>query len=521
MTEVTAEMIERGRGADPRIAAQRRKIALKVREAREKLTSSGSGHRAFDIALLRLYAERRRAAAPSFAWLGVALAVVSLHWTSATILLGWLTLTATVNVIVYRLAGAFLGQTATGVDVKKWRRAFVLAESAQGCAFALIVLLAFTTTDPSAGTFVLIALLMVAAMNATVTATIPAAVYGCLTPMTLATIGVLRPSDLITSDALLAVLTLGTQGYFVALARKLYAAAVEALTFQAEKDDLIAELEQSKANSDLARRRAEESNLAKSRFLATMSHELRTPLNAILGFSEVMKSELFGCHAVPAYKDYSSDIHASGEHLLMLINEILDLSRVEAGRYDLREESIDLRGLLEECRHLVTLRAKKKDIAISQEKGDVLARLWADERAVRQVALNLLSNAIKFTPQGGQVHVRLGSTQDGGQFFSISDTGNGIPENEIPIVMSSFGRGTLAHKTAEEGTGLGLPIVKGLVELHGGTFVLRSKVREGTEVTVRFPSERVMNVLPHLEVEMPEVPLLHRSRMMGSVRTAA
>ncbi len=521
MTEVTAEMIERGRGADPRVAAERRSIALKVREAREKLTSSGSGHRAFDIALLRLYAERRRAAAPGFAWLGVAFALVSLHWTSISVLLGWLTLSATVNVVAYRLAGTFLAQSATGVEVKRWGRAFVLAESAQGCASALIVLLAFTTKDPSAATFVLIALLMVAAMNATVTATIPAAVYGCLTPMTLATVGVLRPSNLVASDALLAVLALGTQGYFIALARRLHAAAVDALTFQAEKDDLIAELEQSKANSDLARRRAEESNLAKSRFLATMSHELRTPLNAILGFSEVMKSELFGAHAVPAYKDYSSDIHVSGEHLLMLINEILDLSRVEAGRYDLREESVDLRGLLDECRHLVTLRAKKKDIAIYQESGEPLARLWADERALRQVALNLLSNAIKFTPQGGQVHIRLGSTQDGGQFFSIADTGNGIPENEIPIVMSSFGRGTLAHKTAEEGTGLGLPIVKGLVELHGGTFVLRSKVREGTEVTVQFPPERVMSVLPRLEVEIPEAPLPSRARLLASARSAA
>ena len=131
-----------------------------------------------------------------------------------------------------------------------------------------------------------------------------------------------------------------------------------------------------------------------------MSHELRTPLNAILGFSEVMKTELFGAHAVPAYKDYANDIHSSGEHLLMLINEILDLSRVEAGRYELREESVDLQVLIDECRHLVTLRAKKKDIVLQQDIAGPLPRLWVDERAVRQVALNLLSNAIKFTPQG-------------------------------------------------------------------------------------------------------------------------
>jgi len=235
-----------------------------------------------------------------------------------------------------------------------------------------------------------------------------------------------------------------------------------------------------------------------------MSHELRTPLNAILGFSEVMQAELFGRHAVPAYKDYAKDIHSSGEHLLMLINEILDLSRVEAGRYELREESVDLEAIVDECRHLVSLRAKKKDIQINEEPCERLPRLWADGRAIRQVALNLLSNAIKFTPQGGQVRIRLGATADGGQFFSIADTGAGIPENEIPLVMASFGRGTLAHKNAEEGTGLGLPIVKGLVELHGGTFTLMSKVREGTEVTVAFPPERAMTILPRMEIE-PEV----------------
>jgi len=232
-----------------------------------------------------------------------------------------------------------------------------------------------------------------------------------------------------------------------------------------------------------------------------MSHELRTPLNAILGFSEVMQAELFGQHAVPAYREYAKDIHSSGEHLLMLINEILDLSRVEAGRYELREEWVDLEAILDECRHLVALRATKKSIQIIEEPAARLPRLWADGRALRQVALNLLSNAIKFTPQGGQVRIQLGATESGGQFFSIADTGAGIPENEIPLVMASFGRGTLAHKTAEEGTGLGLPIVKGLVELHGGTFTLTSKVREGTEVTVMFPPERAMTVLPRLDIE--------------------
>ena len=234
-----------------------------------------------------------------------------------------------------------------------------------------------------------------------------------------------------------------------------------------------------------------------------MSHELRTPLNAILGFSEVMKAELFGAHSVPAYKDYANDIHSSGQHLLMLINEILDLSRVEAGRYELKEESVSLPGVVEECRHLLAMRAKNRTISITEALDKDLPRIWADERAVRQVTLNLLSNAIKFTPQGGSIVIKVGWTSSGGQYLSIRDTGPGIAEEEIPIVLASFGRGSLAQKNADEGTGLGLPIVKGLVELHGGEFRLKSKLREGTEVIVIFPPERVMNALPQLDPDAP------------------
>jgi two-component system, cell cycle sensor histidine kinase PleC len=421
-------------------------------------------------------------------------------------LLIWLAIQFSSLLLSHALATKFMDLEQASVNVRRWRRIFVLAEVMQGIVWALFVALVSTTNEPTARTFVLIMLFLIAAINATITASIPIVVYAGLAPMTAAIVAFLRPDSLIDPTTPLVALACAALLAFAILAKNLYSRALDTLSFQSEKDELIAELEQAKTNSDLARRRAEEANLAKSRFLATMSHELRTPLNAILGFSEVMKSELFGGHTVSAYKEYSNDIHSSGEHLLTLINEILDLSRVEAGRFELKEEPVSLGHILEDCRHLLSLRAKKREIVIHESAEPYLPRLWADERAVRQVALNLLSNAIKFTPPGGGITIKIGWTSAGGQYFSVKDTGHGIPDEEIPVVMSSFGRGTLAQKNAEEGSGLGLPIVKGLVELHGGTFTLKSKVREGTEVIVVFPPERVMNALPQLDPDESNQP---------------
>jgi two-component system cell cycle sensor histidine kinase PleC len=503
MTEVTAEMIERGRGVDPKIAAERRRLSAKVREAREKLTSAGSGHRTFDVELLQLFAKGRQSSTFGLALFAVVAAAVATAWVPLTPLLIWLGIELATLFISSALAAKFCSLEPAGVNVGRWRSNFIIAEVIQGIVWAQLVGLVGETQDADGRTFILIVLLLVAAMNATITASIPIAVYAGLAPMTAAIVAFLWPMSLTDKSMPLAILACGTLLYSALLAKKLYARSLDTLSFQSEKDELIAELEQAKANSDLARRRAEEANLAKSRFLATMSHELRTPLNAILGFSEVMKAELFGAHKVPSYKEYSNDIHISGQHLLTLINEILDLSRVEAGRYELKAEPVALNHIMDDCRHLMALRAKKRDINVSESSEPELPRIWADERAVRQVALNLLSNAIKFTPPGGTVTIKVGWTSAGGQYFSVKDTGPGIPEEEIPIVMSSFGRGSLAQKNADEGSGLGLPIVKGLVELHGGTFTLKSIVREGTEVIVVFPPERVMNALPRLDPEEP------------------
>ena len=279
---------------------------------------------------------------------------------------------------------------------------------------------------------------------------------------------------------------------FAFISQRVHDDARTTIRSNAEKDLALLDAREAEALSDEARRRAEEANLAKTRFLATMSHELRTPLNAVIGFSEMMQAEMFGPLGHEKYKGYLGDIHQSGSHLLKLINEILDLSRVEAGRYDLHEEAIDLCEIVSDALQMIRPKADGKGLDAQLRAERDLPRVWADERAVRQVVLNLLSNAVKFTPKGGQVVVKVGWTQGGGQYVAVLDTGPGIPEDEMQLVLSSFGQGSIALKVAEPGTGLGLPIVQAFMEMHDGRFELTSQLRRGTQATAIFPRRRVM-----------------------------
>jgi two-component system cell cycle sensor histidine kinase PleC len=289
------------------------------------------------------------------------------------------------------------------------------------------------------------------------------------------------------------------QLFVSAIAIRLQESDIRDIALKSEKDAMIADLETARIMSETARSQAEEANLAKSRFLAAMSHELRTPLNAILGFSEVMGNELLGPIENEHYKEYAQDIHASGAHLLSLINEILDLSRIEAGRYELREEPLYLHEVSHDAMNMIELRAASKEIKLHARIQENLPKILADQKAVRQIMLNLLSNAVKFTPKGGDVTLKVGWTASGGQYFSITDTGPGIPEEEIAIVLSPFGQGSIAIDSAEQGTGLGLPIVRAMVDLHQGKFELQSKLRVGTSVTVKLPAKRVLESMPAYE----------------------
>ena len=240
-----------------------------------------------------------------------------------------------------------------------------------------------------------------------------------------------------------------------------------------------------------AKGKAEAANEAKSEFLANVSHEPRTPLNAIIGFSEIIGTETFGPVGNVKYREYAHDINESGQHLLNLINDILDLSKVESGMAELHKENVEIRDIARTVLSLVGERAEKGGIKVQLNLADHLPMLWADRRNLIQILVNILANAIKFTEAGGKVMLKIWCRTDSGYVFQVIDNGIGIALEDIPKALSQFGQVDGALNRRYEGAGLGLPLTKSLVDLHGGSLDLQSEVGHGTTVTVRVPAERV------------------------------
>ena len=258
---------------------------------------------------------------------------------------------------------------------------------------------------------------------------------------------------------------------------------------------LLAAKQEAERSADAARvalLNAESANRAKTEFLANMSHELRTPLNAIIGFSEVIQNEIMGkVQNNPRYVDYARDIRQAGTHLLSVINDILDIAKIEAGQLDLREDVFELGEVLKVCVKMLTDQAKESRLELVCAGLDDLPNLWADEKKFKQVAINLLSNAIKFTPEGGRITLSAEIEVDGALKLTVTDTGIGIAADDLEMALAPFSQVDSAYCRSHEGTGLGLPISKALAELHGGSLDMESEPGVGTTVTVRFPSERL------------------------------
>ncbi len=409
-------------------------------------------------------------------------------WIPAPTLIGW---TAAVTLIC--TAGWYAGRRleflqARGVDgVRKWAQTHTALATLFFAGWCSMGIFLWAPGNLLNHMFLILLLAASLAGINSITAAHPATAFAAI--LTHGAILIFRP--LFAGDPLDLVLAGLCAIYCVLLASQagvVYRTARRNRELQAEREELIGDLSEAKKESDRERARAAAAGRTRSQFLSNMNHELRTPMNAILGFSEIIKDKALGGN-MDKYAEYAGIIHESGQHLLALINDMLDLAKIEGGKLSLREAWFDPAHTLSEMVAEHEAQANAAGLALTLRIAIDLPQIYADERAIRQILVNLISNALKFTPSGGAVSAFARLQSDGRLAFGVEDNGIGIAAEDQDQVFKRFGRGR--HDLATTGTGLGLAIVKGFAEAHDGEVILQSVIGTGTRVTVILPKARL------------------------------
>ena len=441
--------------------------------------------------MLYIFARNQLRVALAMPLLATLFAMANLVWVPMPVVFSWLALYLALEVIQLALARRCLRTRPAGPDVQVWVHRFAMSELAHAIVWFLPLMMFWRDDTISQHLFIGASLMAAMAMRILVANNfLPLVTAGSgVIALALAVRAIVAGGPVHLAMAGM-IVVLGI--FFLQLARRLQATTKELLLFRAQRERLIEELQAERDAAERARRQAEEANRAKSRFLAAMSHELRTPLNAIMGFSEIISAEMLGPVQVERYKEYAHDIHRSGSYLLNLINDILDLSRIEAGKVEMKEEVVDVVQEARAALDMVAMKAEARGQALRLDCAEDRVEVLGNARYIRQMWINLLGNAVKFTPEGGRITAAIRRLEGGNLALEVRDTGEGIPRNELRSVLQSFSRGASAVRKAVDGAGLGLAIVNGLARLHDAKLEIESEVGRGTTVRIVFPARRVI-----------------------------
>jgi two-component system cell cycle sensor histidine kinase PleC len=375
-------------------------------------------------------------------------------------------------------------------DVDSWLQCFVMTQAFGSAAWGLLPWLCWEKGDALNHMFLAACVMAVIAGLVVARGSNMRMYVANLLPLSLMTAGRFLLGDTVTD------MVMGLVAPFVAFqmwytGRPLVLRMGDDARLRFKVEDLARELEETRDEALRKRFEAETANASKTAFLANMSHELRTPLNAILGFSEIIAQECFGPVGSERYRDYAGDIHSSGAHLLSLINDLLDVAKIEAGRMDIAPHALDAGRTFDIALKLIGTKAREKDQTLAIAVEDNAPGLYADERALKQILINLVSNAVKFTPLGGRIEV-IGSRAANGDFqIMVHDNGPGIPREKIENIFQPFSQVDNRFDRQAGGTGLGLALVRGLAELHGGRAWMESEMGRGCSVFVTLPVEKI------------------------------